>query len=78
MREHWTTGGWSRRRVDGREAEGEYLESMKIEPTNPLKALKEKPSREAAKDVSVEEKVEAANELHEWLNDRGAVDGVRA
>jgi len=41
---------------------------MKIEPTNLLKALKEKPGREPAKDVSVEEKVEVANELHEWLN----------
>jgi len=48
------------------------LESMKIEPTNLLKALKEKPSQEAAKDVSVDAKVEVANELHEWLNDRDA------
>jgi len=47
---------------------------MEIEPTNLLKALKEKPSREAAKDVSVEEKVEAANELHEWLGDRRAAE----
>jgi len=47
---------------------------MKIEPTYLLKVLKEKPSREAAKDVSVEEKVAAANELHEWLNDPGSAE----
>jgi len=44
-----------------------------IEPTNLLKALKEKTAHEAVKDVSVDAKVEVANELHEWLNDRGAV-----
>jgi len=43
---------------------------MNIEPTNLFKALKDQPAHEPPKPVTTEQKVEVANELHEWLNDR--------
>jgi len=44
---------------------------MNIEPTNLFKALKGQPTHEPPKRVTEEQKVEVANELHEWLNDSG-------
>jgi len=42
---------------------------MNIEATELFKALKDQPVHEPPKPVTTEQKVEVANELHEWLND---------
>jgi len=45
---------------------------MNIEATELLKALKDQPAHEPPKRVTDEQKVEVANELHEWLMGEGA------
>lgn len=45
---------------------------MNIEATELFKALKDQPAHELPKDVPTEKKVEAANELHDWIGKPGS------